>query len=336
MTNSETHTRTCPHCHQDFQNINAKVFSNHVRWCKQNPDRDRLSGSSFHQKIGDINRHKIDLRCGKVKEFTVTCAKCGKQFTVRERENKFPSKEKYYCSRECANSREKPQELRERLSVKAKDWIKEHGVPPQLFGGRWHKVKHLDKAIGRQPYKDEHRICKHCGGEFVVKENSKKRFCSSKCARRYTAQLKYQEKLGACTTDIEKTKLEFEQYRHSCQFRFALNAFPDEFDFDLIRKYGWYKAKNHGDNLTGVSRDHMYSVMDGFVNHVDPKIISHPANCQLLLHSANVSKKDKSSITLEELLNRIDRWNKKYKDFQTQEETHHGRRIQTGRGRSQH
>jgi len=60
-----------------------------------------------------------------------------------------------------------------------------------------------------------------------------------------------------------------------------------------------YKASNRGNNLKGISRDHMYSVSQGFQNNVDPTIISHPANCQLLIHTENQSKGDKSKITLE-------------------------------------
>lgn len=101
-------------------------------------------------------------------------------------------------------------------------------------------------------------------------------------------------------------------YRHDCAFTFALSDFPDEFDFSLIEKYGWYKAANHGNNLNGVSRDHMYSVKDGFINNVDPKIISHPANCKLVLQRYNSSKYSKSSITLEQLMDRIQKWDIKY------------------------
>ena len=72
------------------------------------------------------------------------------------------------------------------------------------------------------------------------------------------------------------------------------------------------KAKNKGDNPNGVSRDHMYSVMEGYRNNIDPSIISHPANCKLLLQKNNASKFDGSSITFEELLDRIEKWNKKY------------------------
>ena len=56
----------------------------------------------------------------------------------------------------------------------------------------------------------------------------------------------------------------------------------------------------------------MFSVREGFELNIDPKIISHPANCQLLIHSQNISKHKKSSITLEELLKRIEDFNERY------------------------
>jgi hypothetical protein len=34
-------------------------------------------------------------------------------------------------------------------------------------------------------------------------------------------------------------------------------------------------------NLGGVSRDHMIAVRDGFNLGIDPKLLSHPANCKL-------------------------------------------------------
>ena len=57
----------------------------------------------------------------------------------------------------------------------------------------------------------------------------------------------------------------------------------------------------------------MYSIRDGFDNNIDPKLISHPANCKLIQQRKNSSKYKKSSITIDRLKNRIDEWNKKYK-----------------------
>lgn len=123
--------------------------------------------------------------------------------------------------------------------------------------------------------------------------------------RRMTAKDKYEK----CKQGTQASK---HYYRLQCQFNFNLSDYPNEFDFDLIRKYGWYKAKNHGNNLGGVSRDHMYSIMEGYRNGVDPRIISHPANCRLVRHSENISKLDGSVITLEQLIERIKKWDEKY------------------------
>jgi hypothetical protein len=91
-----------------------------------------------------------------------------------------------------------------------------------------------------------------------------------------------------------------------------LNSFPEEFKFSLIKENGWYKAKNHGDNLYGVSRDHIFSVNEAFKNKIDPYYISHPANCELLLHSDNASKSDNCKITINDLKNKVKKWNNKY------------------------
>jgi hypothetical protein len=106
---------------------------------------------------------------------------------------------------------------------------------------------------------------------------------------------------------------EYYTYRRKCNFNFNLADYPDEFRFELIKEHGWYLPKNKGNNLYGISRDHMYSVRSGFDNNIDPKIISHPANCRLMLHSENVSKGTDCDITYDELLERIKRWNEKYK-----------------------
>ena len=80
----------------------------------------------------------------------------------------------------------------------------------------------------------------------------------------------------------------------------------------LIQEHGWYQAANRGNNLDGVSRDHIISVKFGFENGIDPEIIAHPANCRLMRHTSNQKKNVDSDITLEELKERIEQWNNKY------------------------
>ncbi len=142
-------------------------------------------------------------------------------------------------------------------------------------------------------YKNNPSKCNKCGVPLPYNVRNNKR--CSKCFK------------SSFRTD------EYYIYRRNCKFKFNLSDYPVEFDFELIKEHGWYKAKNRGDNLYGVSRDHIYSVKDGFLNNINPLIIAHPANCRLMLHSDNVSKYTDSDITIEELLERIKKWDDKYK-----------------------
>ena len=138
------------------------------------------------------------------------------------------------------------------------------------------------------------KICPQCGKTY----NSKSNTCSNSCSMKYRYR------------NVDKTSLHY--YRLQCRFDFALSDYPEEFDFTLIEEHGWYKAKNHGDNLNGVSRDHIVSIRYGFDHGIPAEVIRHPANCQLLRHSDNSSKHDKCSMTIEELYEKIQRWNEKY------------------------
>jgi len=58
--------------------------------------------------------------------------------------------------------------------------------------------------------------------------------------------------------------------------------------------------------------DHMFSVREGFEKGIDPYLISHPANCELMIHNYNISKNKKSSITIDDLLNKIKEFEEKF------------------------
>lgn len=161
---------------------------------------------------------------------------------------------------------------------------------------------------------NEKRSLKLQGKYFGI--NKKERFClicnkpiqrnkHGKCKKCYELVRK---------ENFRKNLNEKQKYRLNCQFKFSLNDYPEKFDFTLIEKYGWYKAKNHGNNQQGVSRDHIVSINFGFKNNIDSSIISHPANCQLLRHHKNVSKGSKNTLQdVEDLKIRIIEWDKKYK-----------------------
>jgi hypothetical protein len=96
-------------------------------------------------------------------------------------------------------------------------------------------------------------------------------------------------------------------YWDACKFQFIPYSETKIMGFELLLIHGIYHQTLNPDGMT---RDHMYSIFDGWRNAVDPKIISHPANCQFMSHSSNSSKNNSSSISLLGLKTRIAHWDK--------------------------
>lgn len=152
------------------------------------------------------------------------------------------------------------------------------------------------RKISESLTRNKIKICKcvQCSNEF---EHSRiKKYCSAECIKE--------------SKRINRTGLQ--NYRADASFNFNVFDYPDEFNLDLINEHGFYSAANRGNNLNGVSRDHMYSCKMGLINNIDPRIIGHPANCKLMRHNDNISKWSGSSISIESLLERINAWDKKY------------------------
>ena len=109
-----------------------------------------------------------------------------------------------------------------------------------------------------------------------------------------------------------------EECKHECCL-FRLKSDPnrlskfEKYNFDIwqetnktLRKFS-NKIKNihlRG-NKYGYSLDHKYSIYDGFENNIDPKIIGHWQNLQIITIVKNSKKGKKSSILLKELLIQI-------------------------------
>ena len=98
---------------------------------------------------------------------------------------------------------------------------------------------------------------------------------------------------------------------------------PDEFlsDYQIYRKqvkrltettYKEYKNIINPNNLervtngkNGFQLDHKYSIIEGFLNNVEPEIISHHRNLQMIEWSSNRTKSKRCDIDLEQLKNEI-------------------------------
>ena len=276
--------RECKWCHQKFENISGSQLANHVRWCKENPNR----GKGLKEKLQAFQMQKMLDMYGPYKNFEVKCSnlKCSNKLVVHEREKKFPEKEHYFCSSQCAHA----------FSASC--------VNPENIKRR--KLFNLNKK------EKIYRQCMWCKNIFEAFVNESKKCCCNACAAKYREFILFQSKIKCAKTEYEQLKLFLKKYRQACSFTFSIKLFPDEFDFSLIEQYGWYAAKNRGNNLNGVSRDHMFSVKDGFINYIDPIFLAHPANCRLIRHNENISKLDKSLFSKTELLSRIIEWDNKY------------------------
>ena len=281
--------KQCKYCNEEFHNIEGRTFSNHVQWCEKNPSSRRHNKMKCPHcdQLLDLATHKAHVKsCLHNPDNHIFCKECEKQIVDYVHD---------FCSASCAatyNNRARPATV--------------VTGPPK--GYEWKLVvrsccrcgidvettinNHIVRCDSCGSTRKRFRICPQCNLEFF----GSRQYCSNECVsisrRRDVGTLK--------------------EYRRRCNFEFALKDFPKEFDFSLIEEHGWYKAKNRGDNLYGVSRDHMVSVRYGFDNDIDPSIISHPSNCELLPHSENVSKRSRCSITLEELQERIEVWDEKY------------------------
>lgn len=82
--------------------------------------------------------------------------------------------------------------------------------------------------------------------------------------------------------------IEFKKYRRKVYYWTSKN--------DLTKLENYDKRGRAGYHL-----DHKYSIAEGFKNNVPPKVIGGINNLEFLLHTDNVKKGTKCSVTLEEL-----------------------------------
>lgn len=94
----------CKYCKCDLSQFPGKSRGAHVRNCAQNPGRDQAS------KKGALSQRKR-------RTYTLICSKCHSEFTRELTAHQFSKRQKFYCSRSCANSKEMTLEIREKISL---------------------------------------------------------------------------------------------------------------------------------------------------------------------------------------------------------------------------
>lgn len=206
-------------------------------------------------------------------------------------------KHRNFCSRSCSatfnnKGRKHSEETKEKISKK----ISEKTKPYKRKNKKTKKSDHTINVKKIDPIKE------------AKKENIPySKLCICKC--------KVCEKIF-----VSKTQLQFciDHREHSSNmrmfysFKFNVYDFPKIFDLDELNKIGWYapKGKSGKWNPNGLSRDHKVSISESIKNSYDRFYITHPLNCDLIPHKENNKKKQKSSISYEELKSIVDNYEK--------------------------
>lgn len=219
-----------------------------------------------------------------------TCLTCNKQYNIKASR---AAKSKF-CSLVCRYNHSIP--APETCPKCTKSFIPPKSNKNRIYCSRTCANSKPSKHKGRllRPRYESTRVffkpCKRCD-QMMVLSNSK---------------LRYSFRQWYCTDCRDNDK---KLYRKECRFQLNKTDHAELFDGDLIRKYGWYQpASSKKPNLNGVTWDHLYQIQEGFANNIDPLIIRHPANAELVPFQENYNRRMSSTITLNMLYERIKNW----------------------------
>lgn len=262
-----------------------------------------------------------------------TCRECGLEFKVR------PSTKGIYCSLPCAakgNAKDTAAKAKEKWDLNPNLCLECSSPIGYLQSGE-HKVKRFCCSTCSALYNNrrrspESRLKQQKTLKSTLAERPKvEREPRPKKIRKSRAQTARQprekpivypsSKVFLCTcaaTGLPFVSRRFRKYssaaarehrqtyRNYCEFKFNPFHYKEMEGYHLLLEFGLYHPLQ---NPQGVSRDHMLSVAEGWKLGVDPEVMKHPANCRLMLHRDNKRKYTRSSINIDELEERISKWN---------------------------
>lgn len=127
----------CEVCDATFES--AKVKANHIRW---NHKKQTYTAIGL-KKVSEVTSKRLSKQFGDYKEEIVICHCCPKKVTAKYRTGK--KKEKYFCSRSCANKRIHSIETKQKISSTTSDAMKKLWSNPEFV------KKHL-KNVGKRRF----------------------------------------------------------------------------------------------------------------------------------------------------------------------------------------
>lgn len=143
---------------------------------------------SFLKKISQSSNKYYNKKLGYKKERKVFCFKCGKKFFVFEREK--DKKEKYFCSRSCANSHIMTDKTKKKIGEKNKIILRKKFLEDNEFAEKTLKNRANNKYFTS---KNERLI-----RDFIIKNNPNDEWTyggSLKCGKYLISRDLYSKKL---------------------------------------------------------------------------------------------------------------------------------------------
>lgn len=154
--------------------------------------------------------------------------------------------------------------------------------------------------------------CMVCGTS--LNRRLQKKFCSKSCSTTYNNSIRSNESRKKQSQSLKKTLVASgknrtdlkEKYYAECSFKqWPKKVWENISGYELISKLGMFHPVN---NPQGAVRDHIVSKNYGWKNSIDPDVISHPANCQIIDNYANIKKGARTDLSIPILLERIENW----------------------------
>ncbi len=268
----------------------------------------------------------------------ITCDNCNIIFKKRIYVDNSKNSKNNYCSKECKQLHNKvvwTDDMKEKLSKRMS------GESNPNYNNRWsslQKINFSNKKI--KQYEDNPEL------RYIVgKSNRDKKFDRNRIDKMHKHRTKdsyhnYNKKLSE-TTKMKigiKSKLKFnDDYNLKMREKMeALGYWYNNKDYEwnyynrisnwIDNMFGYINLPsdfnlvgifNNKSNKIGYVRDHSFSRRDAYEILLFPEIVRHPANCNIILHSENSSKRANSSISLNDLFDKIKNYdNIKYKWFE--------------------